>query len=904
MHNARSVIVRLLWACISCALLTVHADAAESTTGTIAGLVVMVDGRPVAGAAITAVSASSRHAAQTDARGRFTMLGVDAGTYVVSMSAFGFPTLTRGGVYVLPGETQHVTFKLKSGLQPIGSVRTRAGPFAAGSTSSSFAVSGDAARAAAAANGGSGLAAYTAGTVQGTIASVPGVQQDSFANAILRGGKVDDAVFDFDSVPVPQGLIAEPGGNVIGAQLPSTGIATTTVTLAGYQAEGDNALGGIVDQIPAVGSYPGRTTLELTQGALQRNQQLALSSVWATRDLRWRYAFAATTGSREFAYGDGHTFYPAEAGTYGLALSRRSGSSASSNVHFRPRPSDDLSLTALVAQASYDQYGTPYPGETYGAFGGADAFGRDPAALVASPARVRGTLDVVKAQWLHTSAHALARLQIYRSQFGSQSGGAYWDDLSFPDGPIALSAAQGGRVAGVTYDVENAGAERHRVKYGAGYRTSTTFLDELVPTANERIRSHPTIFSALAYVGDTWSPSPRLDVSATARFTSAHVVPSDGFVYDVTALDPHASAVYRLGAFLALRATFDHTTVAPKPLQADRTDSTGNTAFVPLGPETQNVLTATLEGGGPTQFRLTYFAQRERNRIDVLPVNFRSVVNQGQNPSAVGVPTNAGELRASGVDAWLHRGRVTLSATALRGASSSASQFAFNGLNAAAVAAGHLFPLSYVPDVTASLAYEIRPHDGIRITPFVSFESGYRYGNGTAIWIFDGAGRPVQVPNDNHVNPGYSYYFLRDPALPFDAATNPYIASLGTPEGADPNTLRSPPQTLLSLHAEADVSRRITLVLDVSNLLGTSAPTQFQGNPYLIGPPGYAGGDPKYAAWYGQQLGGGGAYTLGNGVPTTDGATPALPWTYGRAGYVPQSYPAARSAELSLRYRL
>jgi hypothetical protein len=268
------------------------------------------------------------------------------------------------------------------------------------------------------------------------------------------------------------------------------------------------------------------------------------------------------------------------------------------------------------------------------------------------------------------------------------------------------------------------------------------------------------------------------------------------------------------------------------------------------------------------------------------------------------VPTNAGELRATGVDAWLRRGRATFSATALRGASSSASQFAFNGLNAAAVAAGHLFPLGYVPDLTASLSYEIRAHDRLRITPSLSYESGYRYGNGTSVWAFDAAGKPARVPNDNHVNPGYSYYFLSDPSLPFDAVSNPYIASLGTGEGADPNTLRTPPQTLLSLHVEADVSPRLTLLLDASNVLGTATPTQYQGNPYLIGPPGYAGGDPKYAAWYGQQLGAGNPYSLGNGVPTNDGVTQALPWTYGRAGYVPQSYPAARSVELSLRYRL
>ncbi len=892
-------------ACAAFAALGGRAGAAESTTGAIAGTVSAAGAAPLAHATVAAVAASGRHTATTDARGRFTLLGLDPATYEITVGATGYRAAARGGIVVLAGETVRVDFTLAADLASIGSVRARTSAFVVGSPSATFAVSGSAATAAAPSAAASGLGTYTARTVQGAIARVPGVEQDGFANAILRGGKVDDTLFDFDSVPVPQGLIAEPGGNVIGAQLPTTGIATTTVTLAGFRAEGDNALGGIVDQIPAVGAYPGRTTFELTQGANDRAHALAVSSLWATPDLRWRYAFAATTESRELAYGDGRTFYPAEAGTYGLALQRRSATSFSSNVHFRPDANDDLSLTALAAQASYDQYGTPFAGETYGGLGDAAPFGAAPDAPVTVPARVRGTLDVIKAQWRHTSAHALARLQVYRSQFGSVSGGPYWDDLSFPDGAISLLATQGGRTAGVTYDVDAVGAERHHVSYGAGYRTSTTFLDELVPTANERITSRPTIFSALAYLGDTWTVTPRLDLGATARFTSAHVVPSDGFVYDVRALDPHAAAVYRLGGELALRATFDHTTVAPKPLEADRTDSTVGPAFVPLGPETQNLLTYTLEGGGRTQFRLTYFDERERNRIDVLPVNFRSVVDQGENPSAVGVPTNAGELRAHGVDLWLRHDRFTLTANALRAFSSSASQFALNGLNAAAIAAGRLFPVGYVPDVTALASYEIPAGRHVRVTPSVSFESGYRYGNGRSVWTFGTDGRPVQVPNDDHVNPGYNYYFLRDPAQPFDAAANPYVANLGTPEGSDPNTLRTPPQTLVSLHAEADLSRRVTLALDVVNLFGTASPTQLQSNPYLIGPPGYAGGDPARAAWYAQQLGGGGsAYLLGNGVPTNDGVTQVLPWTYGRGGYVPQSYPGARAFELTLRYRL
>ena len=44
-------------------------------------------------------------------------------------------------------------------------------------------------------------------------------------------------------------------------------------------------------------------------------------------------------------------------------------------------------------------------------------------------------------------------------------------------------------------------------------------------------------------------------------------------------------------------------------------------------------------------------------------------------------------------------------------------------------------------------------------------------------------------------------------------------------------------------------------------------------------------------------------YLLGNGVPTNDGVNQAVPWTYGTAAYMPQSYPLARTFQLRLRYR-
>jgi hypothetical protein len=914
------LIVKALLAALAFFALGAAVQAAEATTGIIIGSVVATMGQPVANAHVSAVSASGSYTAITDARGRFTMLGVAADTYRVSAAAPGYQSALREGVTVLPGQSQQLSFRAEPALKTIGTVRATSSAFAVGSTSDSFTVSGSAARAQTPVASSSGLADYSAGTVQGAIASVPGVDFDSFGNAILRGGKVDDTSFDYDSVPVPQGLVAEPGGNVIGAQLPTTGIAATVVTLAGFQAQGDNALGGTVDQIPAVGTYPGQTTLEYASGTSPQLSRFSFQSLWATPDRRWRYAAATTVGSEYFAYGDGHSFYPAEAGTYGLALQNRRQWSSAGNVHFSPTPNNDFSFVALVGDATYDAYGTPFGGQRIGAFDypnppPANIFPGEtnPNALVTTPGSVHGTYDVLKAQWVHTFAHSLTRAQLYATQFGSQSGGPFWDDLSFPDGSISLTARQGGRQTGLNFDVDDVASEHHHIKYGLEHRVNNSFLDQVVPTANEFIHSNPTLYSSLAYLSDTWSVSRRFDFGATARYNATHIVPSDGSHYGVTAIDPHASATYRLGGDFSLRATFDHTTVAPKPLEADRTDTAnvdaaGNAApFVPLAPETTNDFAYSFEGGGrETPFRLTYFAEHERNRIDVLPANFRSVASSSANASAIGVPTNAGELVGHGLEFYVKHGGFTLQTNYLRAYSSSASQFAYNGLNAAAVAAGHLTPVSYLPDFTTTLSCQVHVGKRIRVTPALSYESGYPYGNGKKAWVFDPVtGKPEQVNNDNYINPGFNYYFLANPALPYSAATNPYIGTLGTNEGNDPNTLRTMPQIGATLHIEGDITSRLTAFVDVVNLFNVTTPTQYQGNPYLIGPPGYTGSPAgsAYAAYYGGQLGGG-QYTLGNGVPTNDGQTQALPWTYGRGGYVPEGYPMARSVQLGLRYRM
>jgi len=884
---------------------------AEATTGIVVGRVTTDGDAPVAAVEVAAASPSGRYRTTSGADGRFVLLGVAPDTYTLSYVARGYDARVRSGITVLPGARVDAGTTLSRSLKEIGRSTARAtlGGTGFGETQDVFRVMGDAARGIASASS-SGLGSYTAGTVQGAVAAVPGVQQDQFANVILQGGKVKDTVFSYDAVPVPQALIAEPGGNVVGAQLPTTGLGYTQITTGGFATSSNQGLAGIIDEIPATGVYPAQTTLALSNGIVPNAHAAELASRWATPDLRRRYAVDATIGSQGIQYGDGHTFYPVEAATYGLSLASRATWSVGANAHVGINKRDELSLVTLEGQAVYDQYGTPYAGQTYGAFAGAStAYPGAPApdALVRTPTRIRGTYGVQKIQDLRSYDHATVRLQAYGSQYGSQTRAPFFDDLSFPNGPVAYYGNQYARLFGIGLDVQNVASRTTELSYGAEVRTQSSGLDQRVPTQDNHITSHPVLNSYLGYLSERYSPTDRLVLTGTLRASGTWVVRSDGHRYGTSAVNPHLGLNYRFAPKTALLLTFDHTTQAPNPIEAERIDPL--TPFVALAPEAGDAYQVALQHTGPVRARIGYFAKAERNLVDVLPFNFRSVTASGDNASAVGVPTNAGNLLVHGFEVAAATGGFTLSGTYTHGFSSSASQFGYNALNAPAIAAGHLFPLGYVPDFSGVASYDFHPLKGVTIAPTLSYESGYPYGNGRSVFAFDpNSHAPIRMANDNYINPGFNYYFLADSSRPFDAASNPYVADLGTRESSDPNSLRSQPQLLASLRIRADFSRGTTVLIDVVNLFANARPTQMQGNPYLIGPPGYSGG--AYGAPLCSTIGGGPTcamtqpYTLGNGVPTRDGQHPALPFQYGTAGYIASSYPNARAVYVRIQQRL
>ncbi len=911
--------IAVLFACALLLTAAAAALAAEITTGALIGTVTDSMGHPLSDAAIVAYAPSARYKSQTDSRGEFSILGVSPDTYSLVVQRVGYETGVQTGVVVHVGDVQKLAFALAVSVRTIGTVKVAPRAFTIGATSDTFVVTGAAAGSTSPVAAASGLSTFSAGTVQGSTAGAPGIGFDALGNVSTRGGKVDDTVFTFDSVPIPQGLVVNPGGNFVGAQTPTTGVGETTVTLAGYGDQSDNALGGVVNQVPLLGAYPLEEDFEIGAGSSSLFNVFSSSVRTATPDLRSRFAISTRMSSEDLTFGDGHTFYPGEASIVGIGLQARGQYSIATDYHYALTSRDDISVTVFNGAASYDQYGSPFAGETIGLLDGTNANGSpvifpgstDQNAPVTSPSRTRGFFNVAKTEWIHTGEHSLERAQIYQSFFGARANGPFWDDNAYGSGAVSLVSTNTGRLTGIQYDGSIV-HDKQTFQYGVEHRFDNGVLDEFVPTNNEFVHSNPTLQTTLLYGGNSWQAARLLTLTATARAFATRVIPHEGYSYTVAAIDPHFSASYRLGSAYAFRATFDHNTVAPKPLETDLVDSTnvlsnGKLApFVPLTPERGDDFTYSLEGGVRSQIRLTFFRKSEYDRIDAIPPDLRQAVQNGVAPSSAGIPGNVGDLRAKGAEFYLNDGPFTFNSTLVSAYSSSGSEFSYNGLNTAALLVGHLFPVSYLPNFNATISYLVRPNQHVRVLPEVSFESGYPYGVGRKIWIISPIDNktPILVNNDNNVDPGSNYYFLQNPALPFNEESNPYVATLGTPEGDDPNSLRSPPQTLVNLHIDADVAQHLVAAVDITNIFGTFSPTQLVSNPYLIGPPGYVGGNAVWAAYYGSAAGYSSPYILGNGVPTNDGAHQILPWSFGTGGYVGASWPAARTIQFRLQYKL
>lgn len=182
----------------------------------------------------------------------------------------------------------------------------------------------------------------------------------------------------------------------------------------------------------------------------------------------------------------------------------------------------------------------------------------------------------------------------------------------------------------------------------------------------------------------------------------------------------------------------------------------------------------------------------------------------------------------------------------------------FPTVNSAALAAGHLFHVSYVAPLTGTLNLQYNSPRGLHLLMNMPYESGYRYGVGKKVYVFANAcdpsqpAIPVLVLNTdlarNTCAPGSAQdaYYYTDPTNP-GTVFNPNITgSRGTPDGDDPGSLHGNPIALVNLSVAKDIGHAAdywTVGVRVINVFGNYSPVAPSNNPWYVNN-GFGGSGP------------------------------------------------------------
>ncbi|HVA33900.1 MAG TPA: TonB-dependent receptor [Candidatus Baltobacteraceae bacterium] len=281
-----------------CALLAGGARA--GTTGAIVGRVVdRTDGRPLAGARVTAASPSQTMEAVTDASGAFAFASLAPDTYVVRTLRTGYRAHDELGVTVFADQARSLVVELAPALATIAKVAARASSLVRpGTTSDVYSVNAPQAQAATGLTGSGSLnQAYAA------IASVPGVvvpqgQQGWYQFVYIRGGAQDQDGWELDGIPVNRAY-----DNAPQTMLSGLGQQELQVYTGGTPATSDaSGLAGYVNQVVKTGTSPGYATASLSLGSPTFYHSARFEIGGATPDRRFSYYFGTLGADQGYRY--------------------------------------------------------------------------------------------------------------------------------------------------------------------------------------------------------------------------------------------------------------------------------------------------------------------------------------------------------------------------------------------------------------------------------------------------------------------------------------------------------------------------------------------------------------------------------------------------------------------------
>ncbi|MBV8490550.1 MAG: carboxypeptidase regulatory-like domain-containing protein, partial [Candidatus Eremiobacteraeota bacterium] len=271
--------------------------AAGGQFGNLAGSVADATTKaPIAGASVTAVSASGRYSTVTDGGGRFSILGMVVDTYTITVVAKGYETLSLPGQTLTGDQTTDIGGWLLNRATPktIAHVAARGsgGAFQPSSTIDSYTVT-------------PAQQLQTTGKAFSTnentlLLAVPGVTLTNAGNPTIRGGAAYEVGYQYDGVTFKEPFLGNNGSMGVNGNL-FNGVAQVQVVAGAGDATQGGVGSGVINVIPERGSGPGTLNADIEVGGPNFSHQLAATYSWASSDGRFS-DFAAFNGQRFTPY--------------------------------------------------------------------------------------------------------------------------------------------------------------------------------------------------------------------------------------------------------------------------------------------------------------------------------------------------------------------------------------------------------------------------------------------------------------------------------------------------------------------------------------------------------------------------------------------------------------------------
>lgn len=274
-----------------------RADA--GTTGTLTGYVLTSPDTPVAGAIVSAASATGSYSTTTDADGYFAFVALPPDTYTVTASRDGFQSIVDSGITVVADNAITIRLVVSKVLGTVHVVEPN-GILRPSTTQDVYSVNSTVETKTGSLGGGGDLNnAYAA------IAGLPGTFVPTGQNGwnepvFVRGGDYTDIGYEFDGVPVNRSFDHIPTTN-----LSNLGVQSLDVYTGGNPADAESqGLSGYINQVIKQGTFPGFADVDLGIGSPTYYNKVDFEAGGATPDRRFSYYAAFGGDNQDFRYYD------------------------------------------------------------------------------------------------------------------------------------------------------------------------------------------------------------------------------------------------------------------------------------------------------------------------------------------------------------------------------------------------------------------------------------------------------------------------------------------------------------------------------------------------------------------------------------------------------------------------